>query len=125
MTYYIKLTVDSKEEKDVPQLTNELFKKLQDVGLTVTAVAISNGAPPTAEDELILEKGLQEEPAGEGGSTVDSTIKDADKQPVKAEEQKPYDPDEFEPAKVIYTQKPSSLTDDPSKHTWNFGTKWI
>ena len=124
MTYYIKLTVDSKEEKDVPQLTNELFKKLQDVGLTVTAVAISNGAPPTVEDELILEKGLQEKTAGQGASTSKQIVKDAEKSPIQPAD-KPYDPDEFEPAKVIYTQKPSSLTDDPSKHTWNFGTKWI
>lgn len=35
--------------------------------------------------------------------------------------------DKFAPEKksAMFKTKPSSLTDDPSRHTWDFGTKWI
>ena len=29
------------------------------------------------------------------------------------------------PEQKGWATKPSSMTDDPAKHTWNFGTKWI
>ena len=127
MTYYIKLQVECKEEIDVPELTNQLFTKLKEADLQVTAVGISNGQnPPTAEDELILEKGLQDEPAeSEGGNTTKTAITEPQVEQSVEPPAPIEDPDDFQPTKVIYTQKPSSITDDPEKHTWNFGTKWI
>ena len=124
MVYHIKLTVESKEEKDVPSLTNDLFKQLKKAGLTVTGVAISNGAPPTAEDELILEQGLQDEEAspaqeqGSGNTSGSVVMAPATKPASQIQPGSNQEPGGW-------STKPSSLTDDGTNKTWDFGTKWI
>jgi 6-pyruvoyltetrahydropterin/6-carboxytetrahydropterin synthase len=81
---------------------------------------------PSVEDEdqpLVETKPVENKPAhthmkGAGSSVGASMMAVPDKKG-----------DQFAPErkvkKKMFKQKPSSMTDDPSKHTWNFGTKWL
>ena len=113
MVYYIKLTLESKEEHQVHEMCNTAFKQLTEQGLNIIGLQIAQGANPTTEDELLLEKGLQDEKTPEEKSTQTvKTVPASQIQPKGSSTQG-------------WSTKPSSLTDDGKNKTWDFGTKWI
>ena len=127
MVYHIKLTLESKEEHQVHEMCNTAFKQLTEQGLNIIGLQIAQGANPTTEDELLLEKGLQDEtPAGEQENHDSNTSTKAFKT-VPASQVQPLDPTDPKHVsnKQGWSTKPSSLTDDGKNKTWDFGTKWI
>ena len=127
MVYHIKLTVESEAEVGVQDICNAAFKQLNEQGLTVTGFQVAQGTEPTRQDELILEKGLADEPAPKPqedahGSTSGSVVMNPTTKP--ASQIMPGDGSDKH--KQGWSTKPSSITDlDPKNKTWDFGTKWI
>ena len=116
MVYYIKLTLESKEEHQVHEMCNTAFKQLTEQGLNIIGLQIAQGANPTTDDELLLEKGLQDEKsAGETSTQAVKTVPASQIQPANL----------TDPNKQGWSTKPSSITDDGKNKTWDFGTKWI
>ena len=101
MTYHIKLTVESKEERDIPELTNEIFNRLKESDLHVEGVSIATGSSPTPVDKLLTETSKD---LDDRGPSTPSTTKAS-------------------PSKIARATG-TVQTDDPDK-TWDFGTKWI
>ena len=115
MVYHVKLTLVSKDEHQVHEMCNTAFKQLTEQGLSITGLQIAQSVSPTEQDELLLEKGLQDDDQTEASSQAIKT--------KPASQVQPGDPTNT--SSMGWSTKPSSLTDDGKNKTWDFGTKWI
>jgi 6-pyruvoyltetrahydropterin/6-carboxytetrahydropterin synthase len=116
-----KESISQKERDNFSSVhRDQLTKYAHDLGMVeYDDRKLESQPPPESVDVKSVEnKPAHKQVKGSGSSVATSMHAIPDRQGDRfAPERKKKD--------TMFKQKPSSLTDDPSKHTWNFGTKWI
>ena len=98
------------EVMDIIELMNDALQRTHNI--VIEGIVVDKDENPP---QLLNEKKV-EEPKKE--EKVEVTPEDLRKQKIIEDE------GDSRPVKTYYKKKPSSITDDPEKHKWDFGTHW-
>lgn len=91
-----------------------MYESVQDLRHSEYMAAMDDVSEDLEDNQPpVVVKHTDNKPAHSGSSSVTSGLQDP---PRPADQLRTVTP---------ANTKPSSLTDDPAKHNWNFGTKWI